>query len=112
VANAGHPNPYVGGKEFETEANLPLGLVADSNFPEITLQLPPGEVCTLVTDGVVEATSIVRELFGFGRTQAVSHQAAADVAEAARKFGEGAPQADDITVLSIALSPQPVPEFA
>jgi serine phosphatase RsbU (regulator of sigma subunit) len=52
---------------------------------------------------VVEATAAAtKELFGFDRTQAVSRQAANAIAEAARAFGLGAPQADDITVLTVA----------
>jgi sigma-B regulation protein RsbU (phosphoserine phosphatase) len=111
VANAGHPNPYVNGIEIQTEANLPLGLVSDIHYAEITLHLDESQLCTLVTDGVVEATSATtRELFGFDRTQSISTQPANSIAEAARMFGLGAPQADDITVLTIArtLQPQPV----
>jgi serine phosphatase RsbU (regulator of sigma subunit) len=108
VANAGHPNPYLDGKEIATEANLPLGLAADIHYSEIALQLPPHLLCTLVTDGVVEATSATtRELFGFDRTLAISAQSADAIAEAARAFGIGAPQADDITVLTIARTAQP-----
>ena len=107
VANAGHPNPYLDGKEIATEANLPLGLAADIHYSEIALQLPPHQLCTLVTDGVVEATSLTRELFGFDRTLAISSQPASAIAEAARAFGTGAPQADDITVLTIARTAQP-----
>ena len=102
LANAGHPNSYLNGVEIATEANLPLGLALDVHYSESTLQLDPGQLCTLVTDGVVEATSSTRELFGFDRTRAMSAQPAARIAEAARNFGVGAPQADDITVLSIA----------
>jgi hypothetical protein len=103
LANAGHPNPYLNGVEIPTEANLPLGLAQKVHYSDIELQLPPGQICTLVTDGVVEATNATtRELFGFERTQAASNQSATDIAEAARAFGMGAPQADDITVLTIA----------
>ena len=102
LANAGHPNPYLNGVEISTDANLPLGLAADIRYAEITLQLLPHQLCTLVTNGVVEATSTTRELFGFDRTQAISAQTASAIAEAARAFGLGAPQADDITVLTIA----------
>jgi len=97
VANAGHPNPYLDGVEIQTEANLPLGLDAGVRYPEITFQLEPDSFCTLVTDGVVEATSPSGELYGFERTQAISSQPANTIAEAARQFG----QEDDITVLSI-----------
>jgi hypothetical protein len=97
LANAGHPNPYLNGVEISTEANLPLGLDADVRFSETTFQLDVDSVCTLVTDGVVEATSPSGELYGFERTQALSNKAAKTIAEAARQFG----QQDDITVLSL-----------
>jgi len=112
VANAGHPSPYLGGEEIPTDANLPLGLAADTHYAEIALELLPHQLCTLVTDGVVEATSLTRELFGFDRTQAISAQSANAIAQAARAFGSGAPQADDITVLTIARTAQPVPSPA
>jgi serine phosphatase RsbU (regulator of sigma subunit) len=103
LANAGHPNPYLNGREISTEANLPLGLTPQAHYAEILLQLSPGQRFTLVTDGVVEAASAAtRELFGFDRTQSISNQPASAIAEAARAFGLGAPQADDITVLTIA----------
>ena len=102
LANAAHCNPYLDGKEVHTEANLPLGLTLDVIYTEIDLQLEGNHRLTLVTDGVVEATSAKNhELFGFDRTQAISNQSANSIAEAARKFGDGAPQDDDITVLSV-----------
>jgi serine phosphatase RsbU (regulator of sigma subunit) len=110
VANAGHPNPYLNGVEIATESNLPLGIAASIHYAEVTVQFPSDQICTLVTDGVVEATSASsRELFGFGRTQSISTQPASSIAKAASAFGHGAPQADDITVLTIArvLEPQP-----
>ena len=97
VANAGHPNPYLDGVEIQTEANLPLGLLGEVRYSEITFQLHPGSFCTLVTDGVIEATSLSGELYGFERTQAISIEPANVIAEAARQFG----QEDDITVLCV-----------
>lgn len=97
MANAGHTNPYLDGVEIQTEANLPLGLDADVRYSEITIQIAPGSLCTLVTDGVIEATSPSGELYGFERTEAISNRPAKAIAEAARQFG----QEDDITVLSL-----------
>jgi len=97
VANAGHPNPYLNGSEIQTEPNLPLGIEGDVRYAEIVLQLDPSQLCTLVTDGVIEATSSNGELYGFERTQAISKQPANAIAEAARQFG----QQDDITVLTL-----------
>lgn len=96
VANAGHPNPYLNGVEIQTEANLPLGLDAEVQYAEMTFQFDPNSFCTLVTDGVIEATSSSGELYGFERTLAISKQSAKTIAETARRFG----QQDDITVLS------------
>jgi hypothetical protein len=103
IANAGHPNPYLDGAEVSTESDLPLGITLDVKYAETRLHLDAAQSLTLVTDGVVEATApATRELFGFERTQAISRQAANAIAEAARAFGLGAPQADDITVLTVA----------
>jgi len=109
LANAAHPSPYLDGEEFPTEPNLPLGISLDITYSEAKLQLSPDQRVTLVTDGVVEATNPSRELFGFDRTQTVSNQSASFVAEAAQSFGMGAPQADDITVLTIARAPVALP---
>jgi hypothetical protein len=103
VANAAHPNPYLDGAEIATDSNLPLGITLDVAYRETSLRLQPGQGLTLITDGVVEARHAAsREFFGFERTLAISSQSAAEIAEAARSFGEGQPQADDITVLTIA----------
>jgi hypothetical protein len=103
IANAGHPNPYLDGVEVSTESDLPLGITLDVKYAETRLHLDSTQSFTLVTDGVVEATApATRELFGFDRTQAISRHAAIAIAEAARAFGLGAPQADDITVLTVA----------
>jgi phosphoserine phosphatase RsbU/P len=97
ISNAGHLAPYRNGIELPMEAALPLGITADADFPEQTLQLLPGDLLTLITDGIPEA-SRHRELFGFERTAALSTQPAYVIANAAIGFG----QADDITVLSVA----------
>jgi phosphoserine phosphatase RsbU/P len=103
AANAGHPNPYLDGVEIATESSFPLGLTLEVEYEETRLRMEPGQVFTLVTDGVVEATAVTtRELFGFERTQAISREGAGAIAQAAKAFGVGAPQADDITVLTVA----------
>lgn len=95
-ANAGQLAPYRNGVEIPSEGGLPLGIIADLAFPESTVQLAPGDRLTLMTDGIPEAANS-RELFGFSRTENLSEQSAAQIADAARRFG----QTDDITVLSI-----------
>jgi hypothetical protein len=97
VANAGHLAPYRDGQEMELPAALPLGLSADSVYPETTLRLEVGEQLTLLTDGVVEARGRGGELLGFERTAAMAAKTAEAIAQAAQEFG----QEDDITVLTV-----------
>jgi serine phosphatase RsbU (regulator of sigma subunit) len=94
VANAGHPSPYVDGRELAVEAGLPLGIVADATYEEAVSH---GSSITLISDGVLEAENAQRELFGFERSLEISKRSAQEIAEAARAWG----QTDDITVVTI-----------
>jgi serine phosphatase RsbU (regulator of sigma subunit) len=95
LAAAGHPAPYVDGIEFAVPGGLPLGISAAVEYEEFPLQMA-GQV-TFFSDGVVEAANAQGELFGFDRTAAISRQPAADIAEAARAWGQN----DDITVVTV-----------
>jgi hypothetical protein len=97
VANAGHLAPYLQGRELEVINGLPLGLAAESVYPETALTLPENAQLTLVTDGVVEARACSGELLGFERAATLSTQPAESIARAAQIFG----QEDDITVLTL-----------
>ncbi len=107
AANAGHLAPYLGGAEREIESGLPLGLAANSSYPETQVALNANEQLTLLTDGVVEARGKDGQLFGFERTQAISKTAAEDIAQAAQAFGQN----DDISVIAVtrtsAIEPAP-----
>jgi phosphoserine phosphatase RsbU/P len=101
LANAGNLPPYCNGQELDVESGLPLGMTPDVCYSESTFQLNPNDRLTFVSDGVVEATNERGELFGFQRTQGISTQPASAIAEAAKRFG----QRDDITVLTLTLTP-------
>jgi serine phosphatase RsbU (regulator of sigma subunit) len=94
VASAGHPSPYLDGREMPVEGGLPLGVVANATYEESKSQ---GVILLLVSDGVVEAENAQRELFGFERTREMSIKNAPEIAEAARAWG----QTDDITVVTV-----------
>ncbi len=94
IANAGHPSPYVDGREVEVEAGLPLGIAPGVEYAEFVAR---GEQFTLVSDGVVEAENAQRELFGFDRTREISGKSAQEIAETAKAWG----QTDDITVVTV-----------
>jgi len=97
IANAGHLSPYRNGQELAVEAGLPLGLVAGSRYEEAEHEFADGDRLTFISDGVVEAQNAHKELFGFARTQQISTQPAAAIAETVKQFG----QEDDITVVAI-----------
>jgi hypothetical protein len=100
IANAGHIAPYLCGRELDTPAALPLGILPKQSYEPIRGCLAPGERLVLMSDGVPEARSIAGELYGFERLSSLTLLAAQDIAEAAQRFG----QEDDITVLTVALS--------
>ena len=97
VASAGHPAPWLDGREVALTAGLPLGIVADAEFDESRIPLAHGQQLTLVSDGVVEAENAQRELFGFDRTREISGKSASEIAEAAQAWGQN----DDITVVTV-----------
>ena len=101
AANAGHIPPYMDGREQTLDCGLPLGLNEKADYTETNLVLSPGAQLTLLTDGVIEAMSSTRELFGFDRPAAVSTQPAEAIAHAAQQFGQN----DDITVVTLQFSP-------
>jgi serine phosphatase RsbU (regulator of sigma subunit) len=97
MANAGHLSPYRRGEEIEVDSGLPLGLTTDAEYGETHLELAPGDMLTLLSDGVVEAMNPQHQLLGFERVRAMSGQSAHEIAAAAQAFG----QEDDITVLTV-----------
>ena len=98
MANAGHLPPYINGNETAMTGSLPLGLIAEASYEDGMLFLADGDTLTLGTDGVIEAQSANKELFGFERlSKLLSTQPPAErIVEAACNFG----QEDDITVLN------------
>lgn len=113
--SAGHPLPLraaQGGAPAclqEMAAGISLGIVEDATYHESTVQLSPGDVLLLFTDGVTEAINGTGELFSDARlSRAFGDNASGPVTEivdrivdAVTLFAEGAPQEDDITVLAL-----------
>lgn len=97
LANAGHLPPYLNGEELPMEGAVPLGMDTAAEFSVKRFRLEPNDRLLFLSDGVAEAQDEQGHLFGFERAQAMSHEPARAVAEAAQQFG----QQDDISVLSI-----------
>ncbi len=98
-ANAGHLPPYLNGSELELEPSLPLGLLNQASYSEISVRMNIGDLLCLYTDGLLEARNQSGELFGFDRLHHLfaDRPTAQQASEAAIRFG----QDDDITVLTL-----------
>jgi len=86
---------------------IPLGLFPDTEFKAGSSTLEPGDTLVLYTDGVNEAMNPQGKQFGTDRLREVAAQHAsarieelqAGILTAVEKFTQGAPQADDLTLL-------------
>jgi sigma-B regulation protein RsbU (phosphoserine phosphatase) len=97
LASAGHPSPYLNGREVEVPGALPLGIAPCQHYDTCALQLEQGSHITFYSDGVIEAQNVRGELMGFERARELSMLSAKEIADAATAFG----QEDDITVVVI-----------
>lgn len=97
IANAGHIPPYRNGKALPIAGDLPLAILPEVAYEEEQISFAAGDRFTIISDGVLEATNPLLEMFGFERTEAISVQSAATIAETARAFGHQ----DDITVVTL-----------
>ena len=72
--NAGHNPPIIfrdGVGVFLEEGGIPAGIIRDTNYGEEQIDLLPGDVILLYTDGVTEAANSEKEIFGVRRLMGV-----------------------------------------
>ncbi|GAA4080011.1 SpoIIE family protein phosphatase [Streptomyces shaanxiensis] len=102
---AGHLSPLVRHpdgttEEVQVEGGLPLGVLAEAEFPMTAVALTPGTVLALVTDGLVEAADLPLDE-GMDRTRAAL--AAADPSDTGRMadelLGDEGRREDDVALL-------------
>jgi sigma-B regulation protein RsbU (phosphoserine phosphatase) len=116
--NAGHNPPVVlrhdGSTQWLDSGGAPVGMFPDSDYQESTVQLNPGDLVIVYTDGVVEATNRIGEEWGMeGLLKAVGawHQQHCGKAEdlvrlifnAMDNFSDGH-QSDDATLAVLHVS--------
>jgi len=113
--NAGHNPPYLLGAQNSDEVHalrrtgMPLGIVEDATWEQESVQLVPGDVLVLYTDGVTEAQDAREVFFGKERLLEVIQsnlgQSAQDVQDALiaeiHEFVGDTPQFDDITLMTV-----------
>jgi len=110
-SNAGHNPPILlrakGSHEELVEGGIALGILEDCRYEERALYLNAGDILTLFTDGVTEATSPGGEMFGEKRLVAFLEKNRDKSARELVKLlvssineftGEGAEQ-DDLTLI-------------
>jgi phosphoserine phosphatase RsbU/P len=111
--NAGHNPPFiVSGKNvirLEMTEGTVLGCLENSDFLSKKVQLNPGDMIFLFTDGVTEAFNKHDEMYSEERLVSfLEANSSNSIEEVVRdsitdvhKFAEGMPQSDDITLLAI-----------
>jgi sigma-B regulation protein RsbU (phosphoserine phosphatase) len=115
--NAGHnplvilppdSEPYF----LKAKANLAIGLFDDFPYEAESIDLQPGTRIIAYTDGVNEAENTAKELYGNDRLLEIIRQmdrnmdanaAVHSIYDSVKKFADGNPQNDDITLMSILL---------
>ncbi|MBN1657814.1 MAG: SpoIIE family protein phosphatase [Anaerolineae bacterium] len=114
-ANAGHPPPYLvradgSGVEGLGRTGMALGVLESETWQEAAIDLALGDLLLLYTDGVIDASDEAGKPFGRERLlrflcAEVSRLPAAvvdDLLLLLRRFADGAPQLDDVTLLAVA----------
>ena len=107
--NAGHEQPIVAGQPLTIIPNLPVGALSDWTYEGQQMQLKPGDMLFLYTDGISEAKNTANELFGRKRVNQLaaehvtnSPQQLVELMESeVRRHAGDAEQSDDITLLAI-----------
>jgi sigma-B regulation protein RsbU (phosphoserine phosphatase) len=109
--NAGHNPPLLvrasGGFEKLEGGGMILGILPTARYEEFRIQMQPGDILVLYSDGVTEAVNLRDEDFGEERlaelVASLRDRPAQEIVNAIHaevmKFTAGAPQADDITVV-------------
>ena len=111
--NAGHNPPLLlrgqGGTADQklTRTGVPLGIVTKTEWQQRMIQLSPGDILVLYTDGVTDAQNSQGEFYGEERLLATARSSKAgtakEIQDAIQKdiqdFVGRAPQFDDITLV-------------
>jgi phosphoserine phosphatase RsbU/P len=118
--NAGHNAPLLlrhgegNGRDMESlhPTGAALGLIEDPRLRDETVQLCPGDLLLLYTDGIVEAFDPAGEEYGLERLTVVLREhadlPAQEVVQALWRdllaFARGRPMSDDVTVIACRLA--------
>ncbi len=110
LALAGHPPPLLRRANGEVDnlpakRGMPIGATADARYEETRVQLEPGDLVLMFTDGLDEAQNKDRKLFGMDRIRQVLQSvddpksAIKALRDALGGFVGSQPQSDDLTLV-------------
>ena len=116
-ANAGHPPPFLfksGNRaELIRQHGMVLGVMPEERYVDHTIELAPGDLLVLYTDGVSEAQNSDQELFGFHRLESLilsqsdwnADVIAGVIVDRVVNFGGGHDFSDDLTTVTMRRMP-------
>ena len=106
--NAGHDAPFVEGTQIDCKSNLPIGVIPDLNYSDQEIEMAPGSILFLYTDGLTEAEDANHKWFGKERVAAVvsnfdgtPRQLIETVTDAVLQFVGETEQHDDLTLFAL-----------
>jgi sigma-B regulation protein RsbU (phosphoserine phosphatase) len=112
--NAGHNPPLLcrsaDGAFLELSATgMAIGVIPDAEYTSETVELGPGDVLVLFTDGITEAENALKEMYGEGRLRETiasvrtlpASEIMAAILASVHEFTGDNPQSDDITLMVI-----------
>jgi phosphoserine phosphatase RsbU/P len=124
LSNAGGPYPLLvrdGVVQSIRVAGIPLGLFADTQYDEITVDLVPGDTVLFASDGILESANPAEEEFGPDRLssvlsivspqQSAEEIAAAILAATDEYSGAGVAAHDDRTLLVLRVTDHSSTDF-
>lgn len=81
----------------------PMGILQEADIGRINMELIPGDVIVMVSDGVTQGREECPELFDLLRTRVLTHSSE-QLADAVMKYAEGGGCTDDVSVLVIKIN--------
>ncbi len=123
MCNAGHDAPFfhragTAATQLEIDGGPPLGILSEFDYPGSIVELAPGDVVLLSSDGISEAMNRQSDMFGnerirdyldgLGNTDIAMSELVDNLAASVSDFTDGAEASDDITILALRyLGPDP-----
>jgi serine phosphatase RsbU (regulator of sigma subunit) len=114
LANAGHLPPVLRRANLKSEfiglkgAGVPLGIMPDSTYQQISFTINPGDTCIFYTDGVTETMNDDEQLYGRTRLSELVEKLASPIDQIIKgivadveEFGGHIAPRDDMCIVGV-----------